>query len=68
LRYVDAALSPLLDYLQQRRSALVIVCSDHGTAYGEDGYFGHRHAHPVVMHVPYAHFLMGADSNTGMAA
>ena len=65
LRYVDAALLALLDYLQQRRPALVIVCSDHGTAYGEDGYHGHRHAHPVVMQVPYAHFLIGADSGRG---
>ena len=45
-----------------RRSALAIVCSDHGTAYGEDGYSGHRLAHPVVWTVPYAEFLLEGRS------
>lgn len=58
LRHVDAALAPLFGALRRRGPAFVIVCSDHGTAYGEDGYHGHRHAHPVVMTVPYAHFLL----------
>ena len=58
LCYVDQALAPLLDALAKRGPAFVIICSDHGTAYGEDGYFGHRHAHPVVMDVPYAHFVV----------
>lgn len=57
LRYVDAALAPLFDVLG-RRGACVSVFSDHGTAYGEDGYHGHRHAHEVVMTVPYAEFLL----------
>ena len=35
-----------------------IVCSDHGTAYGEDGYTGHRVAHEVVWTVPYAEFVL----------
>jgi arylsulfatase A-like enzyme len=58
LAYVDGALAPLFATLAQRGPAFVIVCSDHGTAYGEDGFVGHRHAHPVVMHVPYAHFVV----------
>jgi hypothetical protein len=58
LSYVDGALAPLFDALAARGPAFVMVCSDHGTAYGEDGYFGHRHAHPVVMDVPYAHFVV----------
>jgi hypothetical protein len=37
----------------------VVICSDHGTAYGEDGFAGHRLAHPVVWTVPYAEFLLG---------
>lgn len=57
LSYVDQALAPLFSALEQR-GALVIICSDHGTAYGEDGYYGHRHAHRVVMEVPYAHFVV----------
>ena len=56
LRYVDGALAALWQQLAQRGPSFVIVCSDHGTAYGEDGYVGHRHAHPSVLHVPYAHF------------
>ena len=35
-----------------------IVCSDHGTAYGEDGYTGHRLGHEVVWTVPYAQFFL----------
>ncbi|UXI69457.1 STM4013/SEN3800 family hydrolase [Tahibacter amnicola] len=58
LRYVDEALAPLWRTLRRRGPAFVIVCSDHGTAYGEDGYTGHRHAHEVVMTVPYAHFQL----------
>ena len=34
------------------------MCSDHGTAYGEEGYYGHRVAHPVVWTVPYAEFVL----------
>lgn len=60
LAYVDAALAPLWAALRRRGPAFAIVCSDHGTAYGEDGYTGHRHAHPVVMQVPYAHFEIPA--------
>lgn len=58
LRYVDRALAPLFDAARRRGPALAIVCSDHGTAYGEDGYVGHRIAHEVVMTVPYTHFLL----------
>lgn len=58
LRYVDAQLATLLAHLRTRGPAFVIVCSDHGTAYGEDGYQGHRLAHDVVMTVPYAHFVV----------
>ena len=58
LRYVDGALAPLLAALRARGGAFAIVCSDHGTAYGEDGFHGHRLAHDTVMTVPYAHFLL----------
>jgi len=58
LRHVDASLAPLFDACAQRAPAFVIVCSDHGTAYGEDGYHGHRLAHDCVWTVPYAHFFL----------
>ena len=60
LRYVDSALAPLWSALAARAPCFVIVCSDHGTAYGEDGYVGHRLGHPVVLQVPYAHFEIPA--------
>ncbi len=58
LEYVDRALAPLLDTARRRAPTFVILCSDHGTAYGEDGYVGHRIAHDVVMTVPYTHFVL----------
>lgn len=59
LRYVDAQLPPLFEALRRRGPAFAILCSDHGTCYGEDGYVGHRLAHPVVWTVPYAEVLLG---------
>lgn len=41
-----------------RRPCFVIVCSDHGTAYGEDGHTGHRIGHEVVWTVPYGEFIL----------
>lgn len=58
LEYVDRCLPPLFDAMRRRGPALAIVCSDHGTAYGEDGYHGHRLGHPVVWTVPYAEFIL----------
>jgi arylsulfatase A-like enzyme len=55
---VDLALKPLLELLRSRGPTFAIVCSDHGTAYGEEGYFGHRIGHDVVWTVPYAHFIL----------
>lgn len=58
LAYVDRWLPVLFASLRRRGPALVVICSDHGTAYGEDGYVGHRVAHPVVWTVPYAEFVL----------
>lgn len=57
LRYVDAHLPRLITALR-RRPVFVIVTSDHGTLYGEDGYVGHRIAHPLVTTVPYAEVML----------
>ncbi|GAA2584507.1 hypothetical protein GCM10010411_16520 [Actinomadura fulvescens] len=56
LRYVDRKLARLFDLM--RRPCFVIVCSDHGTAYGEDGHTGHRIGHEVVWTVPYGEFVL----------
>ncbi len=61
LSYVDAQLAPLFELLAARAPALCILCSDHGTAYGEDGLHGHRLAHPSVWEVPYAEFVIGHE-------
>ena len=58
LRYIDSQLPILLSALKARGRSLCIFCSDHGTAYGEDGYTGHRLAHPTVWTVPYAEFIL----------
>jgi hypothetical protein len=61
LAYVDGALPPLFAALRRRGGAFCIVCSDHGTAYGEEGHVGHRVALPVVWNVPYAHFMLDGN-------
>jgi hypothetical protein len=58
LAYVDRHIGKLFDAMTARAPLLAIVCSDHGTAYGEDGFSGHRLAHPVVFDVPYAEFVL----------
>ncbi len=58
LRYVDSQLLPLLLRMQTRAPVFCILCSDHGTTYGEDNYYGHRLAHEVVWTVPYSDFIL----------
>jgi arylsulfatase A-like enzyme len=58
LAYVDSQLPPLFDALRRRGDTLCVLCADHGTAYGEDGYHGHRLGHEVVWTVPYAELLL----------
>ncbi|WAU79967.1 STM4013/SEN3800 family hydrolase [Streptomyces sp. Qhu-G9] len=54
LAYADAHLGRLLDGIASRGRCLVILCADHGDAYGDDGYHGRGIAHPVVLNVPFA--------------
>ncbi len=59
LRYVDGHLGRLLDgWRKIRGDAFVICCSDHGTCYGEDGFYSHGINHPLVTTVPYKHFFL----------
>jgi hypothetical protein len=58
LRYVDAHVPRLFASLRARGPLFAIACSDHGTLYGEDGYVGHRVAHPIVTTVPYAEVVL----------
>jgi hypothetical protein len=59
LEYVDRHVPRLVAAMTSRnRPCAAIVCSDHGTAYGEDGLTGHRVAHEVVWTVPYAELML----------
>jgi hypothetical protein len=58
LQYIDSQLPLLQNALQQHGDTFCILCSDHGTAYGEDGYYGHRLSHPTVLTVPFATSLL----------
>jgi hypothetical protein len=58
LAYVDTQLPRLFAAVTRRAPCLVMIGSDHGTAYGEDGFHGHRLAHPVVTTVPWAEFVL----------
>ncbi len=54
---IDRCLPPLFTALQQRsRAGVAYLMSDHGTLFGEDGWFGHRVSHPLVWNVPYAEY------------
>jgi hypothetical protein len=63
LVYVDQHIGPLLASLCDRKPLIVLVFSDHGTAYGEGGYVGHRISHEVVWNVPYAEFILEKTVN-----
>ncbi|MFE7515261.1 STM4013/SEN3800 family hydrolase [Streptomyces sp. NPDC057540] len=67
LEYVDRHIGRLFAAMSRRRPCFAIVCSDHGTAYGEDGFTGHRLGHEVVWTVPYAQFVL-AGPDGGAAA
>lgn len=58
LEYLDRHVGRLFAAMSSRRRCFAIVCSDHGTTYGDDGYTGHRLAHEAVWTVPYAHFFL----------
>ena len=58
LEYVDCSLKPLFELFKKRNKTFVIVTSDHGTCYGEDGYKFHGINHSSVNHVPYKHFFL----------
>jgi len=58
LAYADQHVGRLFAILRRRGPCLTILCADHGTAFGEDGYWGHGIPHPVVWTVPYAELVI----------
>jgi arylsulfatase A-like enzyme len=66
LRFADQELAPLCEALLARRfqrPTVLILCSDHGDAFGEDGLWGHRLSHPTVLNIPYAHIVLDATTH-----
>lgn len=64
LHYIDARIEKLFDIFRQTgRETLVILCSDHGTCYGEDGKYFHSFNHPIVNTVPYFHFVLDGKTH-----
>ncbi|CAM2006432.1 STM4013/SEN3800 family hydrolase [Acanthopleuribacter pedis] len=56
LRYVDQSLASFVAFLLNRpRPVFFLICSDHGTSYGEGGFVGHRAAHECIWTVPLAY-------------
>lgn len=58
LRYVDSHIERLFHLFREKGKTFVIICSDHGSCYGEDGYHFHRLSHEMVYTVPYKHFVL----------
>jgi hypothetical protein len=58
LAYADRHVGRLMTMMRERGRCLAILCADHGTAFGEDGYWGHGVPHPVVWTVPYAELVL----------
>ncbi len=68
LEYVDRHIGRLFAAASSRRPCFAVVCSDHGTAYGDDGFTGHRLGHESVWTVPYAHFTLDTAPTPAGAA
>lgn len=62
LSYADTQLGRLFDTIRSDAPVLAVICSDHGEAYGEDGYQGHRLGHSSVWEVPYLETILPAGA------
>ncbi|MBI2112576.1 sulfatase-like hydrolase/transferase [Candidatus Woesearchaeota archaeon] len=52
LEYIDRRLEILLDKLPSDKPIVVVICGDHGEAFGEGGLWGHILSAPQVLNVP----------------
>ncbi len=50
LEFLDSQIHILWDMLPPK--TVIVITSDHGECFGEDGFFGHGFYHPMVMRVP----------------
>jgi hypothetical protein len=60
VEWVDTELAAILS---QFAGANIIICADHGDAWGEDGLWAHGFHHPKVMEVPLIHHLVNPPAN-----
>jgi len=59
--FLDTRTGELIDFFRARgRPTTVVVCSDHGECFGENGLFGHAFYHEKVMEVPILIFRLNA--------
>lgn len=66
--YLDARTGELLDFFRARgRPTTVVVCSDHGECFGENGLYGHALHHERVMEVPLLIFRLNAPPHLAPA-
>ncbi len=62
--YLDARTAELIALFRRRgRPTTVIVCSDHGECFGENGLYGHAFYHQCVMEVPMLIFRLNAPAH-----
>ena len=61
--FLDAIIKDVIDKLENamNKKAIVVVCSDHGECFGEDGLYGHGFYHPKVMEVPLGIFEINCN-------
>lgn len=57
--FLDSRLPRLFSVLPE--DTLVVLCGDHGEAFGEGGYWGHSINHEVVLTVPLAIFRLDGE-------
>lgn len=59
--FLDSRTGEVIEFFRQRgRPTTVVVCSDHGECFGENGLFGHAFYHEKVMEVPILIFRLNA--------
>ncbi|MEW1701095.1 STM4013/SEN3800 family hydrolase [Streptomyces sp. NPDC091278] len=66
LRYADEHLARLITHLTVTQRWLIIMCADHGDAYGDDGFTGRGIAHPSVVNVPFTSFVRGGATSVAL--
>lgn len=64
IRYVDANIKKLMDYLKKlgiANNTVVIVTSDHGEAFGEYGFWDHYSCYRNISHIPLVIWGLNGD-------